>query len=72
MQESVYKSKEVRIKLADLLVAFQRFNNADTRTVEGMLNETETFLKDMKREYMPELFAEVMKISGQKNKESGG
>ncbi len=68
MQDSVYQSKEVRVKLADLLVVLQRFNKADTRTVEDMLNEAELFLKYMKRDYMPELFEEVLKIAGRERK----
>lgn len=71
MQDTVYQSKEVQLKLADFLVSLQRFYGAETRSIEGMLNEAECFLKNMKREYFPPLWEQVLKMNDGKNSKSG-
>ncbi len=72
MQNNVYESDEVRKKLADLMVSFSRFFDADTNTVEKMLNETELFLREMKRDYFPPLWVDVQKMMEGKQKDEQG
>jgi hypothetical protein len=64
MQNGAYQSDEVKKKLADLLVALNRFNDADTNNVYKMLDELDLFLSGMNRQYCPQLWDEIKKVLG--------
>lgn len=61
MQDKVYKSDEVKMKLADLLVSLKPFYDADSTKISDMLEELEEMLDKMNRNYLPDLWNEVYK-----------
>lgn len=62
MQDGAYNSLEVKVKLADLLVAIKRFQDAHIDSTFKMIQEFRQFIAKMPIDYVDELEAEVMKM----------